>query len=238
MEPALLQDFIAVYDDAMPKSMSEQLCRFFDASPHQRQGTTGYGVDLKKKHSIDITLNDHEDCFPVAESLMQHTYPFIRDYFLRHYFLLIGAMSPSVTDPETDQLVSLNEGNWQRYGPANTDTLIAKMYRYGRINLQRYPAQVGGYPHWHSEIFPKDAQGETLHRALLFMYYLNDVAEGGETEFYYQNRQIKPKAGRLVIAPAGFTHTHRGCVPLSNAKYIATSWILFQRAEDLYGQSV
>jgi hypothetical protein len=37
----------------------------------------------------------------------------------------------------------------------------------------------------------------------------------------------------MVIAPAGFTHTHRGNMPVSNDKYIATSWVLFQRAEDL-----
>ena len=45
------------------------------------------------------------------------------------------------------------------------------------------------------------------------------------------------KAGRVqVIAPAGFTHTHRGNVPTSGDKYIATSWILYQRAEALFGQ--
>jgi len=72
---------------------------------------------------------------------------------------------------------------------------------------------------------------------LLFMFYLNDVAEGGETEFYYQQRALKPKAGTMVIAPAYFTHTHRGCIPVSNDKYILTSWILIQRAETLYGPS-
>jgi hypothetical protein len=38
----------------------------------------------------------------------------------------------------------------------------------------------------------------------------------------------------MVIAPAYFTHTHRGCVPVSNDKYILTSWILLNRAEQLY----
>ncbi len=66
------------------------------------------------------------------------------------------------------------------------------------------------------------------------MFYLNDVAEGGETEFFHQQRSLKPRAGTMVIAPAGFTHTHRGCVPRSGDKYILTSWILFQRAEQLY----
>ena len=71
---------------------------------------------------------------------------------------------------------------------------------------------------------------EALHRVVFWMYYLNDVAEGGETEFYFQKTSIRPEKGTLVIAPAGFTHTHRGNVPLSNDKYIATSWLLYCRA--------
>ena len=65
--------------------------------------------------------------------------------------------------------------------------------------------------------------------------YLNAVPEAGETEFYYQQRKIEPEAGSLLIAPAGFTHTHRGNTPVGGDKYIATSWVLFQRAEVLYG---
>ena len=40
----------------------------------------------------------------------------------------------------------------------------------------------------------------------------------------------------LVIAPAGFTHTHRGNTPVGGDKYIATSWVLFQRSEQLFGK--
>jgi hypothetical protein len=65
--------------------------------------------------------------------------------------------------------------------------------------------------------------------------YLNDVPEAGETEFVYQGRKIRPRAGSLLIAPAGFTHTHRGNRPVGGDKYIATSWVLFQRAEHIFG---
>jgi len=37
-------------------------------------------------------------------------------------------------------------------------------------------------------------------------------------------RRVQPKKGRVVIWPAGFTHTHRGNPPLSGEKYIATAW--------------
>ena len=102
-------------------------------------------------------------------------------------------------------------------------------------DLQRYTADRGGYPYWHCELYPRDEQCETLHRHLLWTIYLNDGFAGGETEFLFQQRKVVPRTGDLLIAPTAFTHTHRGNRPGGGDKYIATSWILFQRAESLYG---
>ena len=60
-------------------------------------------------------------------------------------------------------------------------------------------------------------------RAIAWMVYLNDVEEGGETEFLYQQYKIKPKKGTVVIWPGSYTHLHRGNPPISD-KYIATGW--------------
>lgn len=80
-----------------------------------------------------------------------------------------------------------------------------------------------GYHEWHCE------QGDRLscQRVLSYIYYINDVPEGGETEFLYLSKRIQAKAGRLVIFPCGFTHTHRGNPPLSNTKYILTGHLEF-----------
>ena len=48
-------------------------------------------------------------------------------------------------------------------------------------------------------------------------------ADGGETEFIYQQKRFKAEKGTVLIWPAGYTHMHRGNPPLSN-KYIATGW--------------
>jgi hypothetical protein len=79
----------------------------------------------------------------------------------------------------------------------------------------------GGYHVWHCEAGTR----LSANRLLFFILYLNDVEEGGETEFLYQHKRVKPKQGTLVVAPAAFTHTHRGNPPLSNTKYILTGWI-------------
>ena len=62
-------------------------------------------------------------------------------------------------------------------------------------------------------------------RILTWTLYLNDVNEGGETEFLHQSLRIKPKQGTIVVWPAGFTHIHRGNPPLSGEKYIVTGWV-------------
>jgi Rps23 Pro-64 3,4-dihydroxylase Tpa1-like proline 4-hydroxylase len=80
-----------------------------------------------------------------------------------------------------------------------------------------------GYHIWHCE----DSTRLTRNRLLTFMVYLNDIEDGGETEFLYLSKRVKPVAGRVVIWPSGFTHTHRGNPPLKDTKYIITGWIEF-----------
>jgi len=81
----------------------------------------------------------------------------------------------------------------------------------------------GGYHLWHYESDSKSAS----NRLITWILYLNDVQEGGETEFLYQHTRVKPEQGTLVMWPAAFTHTHRGNPPLSNDKYIVTGWTEF-----------
>jgi hypothetical protein len=80
-----------------------------------------------------------------------------------------------------------------------------------------------GYHIWHCESQSKS----DCARVLVWTLYLNDVEEGGETEFLYQHKRVKPEQGTLIIWPSGFTHTHRGNPPMSNTKYIVTGWVEF-----------
>lgn len=90
------------------------------------------------------------------------------------------------------------------------------------MKLQVTPL-TGGYSVWHIEQGP----GEESRRVLAWSIYLNDVEEGGETEFLYQGARYKPKAGSLLMWPASITHPHRGNPPLSNEKLMLTGWICY-----------
>lgn len=89
----------------------------------------------------------------------------------------------------------------------------------------------GGYHVWHCE-----HNGTKSNRLLSWILFLNDVEEGGETEFLYQSFRVKPKAGTLILFPSFFTHTHRGNPPLKGVKYLATGWIHLIETDQLMGQ--
>lgn len=82
----------------------------------------------------------------------------------------------------------------------------------------------GGYHVWHSEHGSMAFAGRTG----VYLLYLNDVDEGGETEFLYLSKRITPKKGRLLIFPPNYPWAHRGNPPLSGEKYILTGWMEFQ----------
>jgi hypothetical protein len=90
------------------------------------------------------------------------------------------------------------------------------------INIQHYKPG-GGYKAWHTERTSSHPINSSRH--LVFMTYLNDVTDAGETEFYYQNLKIQPRKGLTVIWPADWTHTHRGIPSMTQEKYIITGWL-------------
>jgi hypothetical protein len=97
-------------------------------------------------------------------------------------------------------------------------------FKFTHLKIQKtLPTE--GYHVWHIE-HGKGFENEP--RAFVFSIYLNDVEEGGETEFLHFSKRVKSKTGRIVIWPAGFPYVHRGNPPLSGEKYILTSWILLR----------
>ena len=125
--------------------------------------------------------------------------------------------SDSVFYPFSEYLLQLNEvlnKYLKKYPEADN------LDRFGireKINIQKYPPG-GGYKKWHFE------EGGHMNRCLVFMTYLNDVTDEGETEFLYQEFKIQPKKGLTLMWPAYWTHTHRGVVSKTQEKYIVTGW--------------
>jgi len=93
------------------------------------------------------------------------------------------------------------------------------------INIKRYSPPNQAFHGWHTE--RAAALMPVCLRNLVFMTYLNDITDCGETEFFYQSLKIKPKKGKTIIWPADWTHTHRGIPSPTQTKYIVTGWLSY-----------
>ena len=90
------------------------------------------------------------------------------------------------------------------------------------FNVQKYE-KGGHFASLHSERTTLN----TLHRLFAWMTYLNDVDDGGQTNFEHYGIKVKPEIGKTIIWPAEWTHAHTGEILKSGTKYIVTGWMLF-----------
>ena len=74
-----------------------------------------------------------------------------------------------------------------------------------RFNIQKY--QPGGH---YAKIHSERSTTQSMHRIFAWMTYLNDVEDGGETEFPHYGISVKPEKGKTLIWPSEWTHAHSG----------------------------
>ena len=228
-------DFIEVYPGALDGARCTDYVARLRASAELRPGRVGGGVFPELKRSRDLTIAGRADWADAEQALNQAVFAGLLRYLRSYPQALLAPLMLQAPDAqgtprrlEAEALAALDD--------AALAPLAMACLRPGPVNLQWYRAdEGGGYPYWHCELFPRDPGCETLHRHLLWTVYLNDGFAAGETEFLFQRRTVAPRAGSLLLAPTAFTHTHRGNPPLDGDKFIATGWILFQRAEALFG---
>lgn len=109
----------------------------------------------------------------------------------------------------------------KEYGDRFPESLWNDWIIRDRINVQHYAPSEGFYKyHW-------ERTADALRRNLVFMTYLNDVTDAGETEFKYQKLKITPKKGLTVVWSADWMYTHRGIPSPTQDKYITTGWISY-----------
>ena len=93
-------------------------------------------------------------------------------------------------------------------------------FKYEEIRIKRYRMGRGNFLD-HVDVGSLDS----AMRFLVLFVYLNDVEEGGETEFPDLDLTIAPECGTMLLFPATWTYLHRGNTPISNDKYILGSYL-------------
>ena len=105
---------------------------------------------------------------------------------------------------------------------------MIKSVNIGAFNIQKYS------PGDHfSQIHAERTSINHAHRIFAWMTYLNDVEDGGKTNFSHYDLKIKPEMGKTLIWPAEWTHAHSGEVLNSGVKHIITGWIHFSHNGDI-----
>ena len=69
------------------------------------------------------------------------------------------------------------------------------------------------------------SMGDSAKRFLVFILYLSDVEEGGETSIPRYNLKVKPKQARLLMFPPFWTHPHKGEKVIKGTKYTIMSYL-------------
>ncbi len=72
-----------------------------------------------------------------------------------------------------------------------------------------------------------DAINHVANRYMVFLWYLNDVAEGGETRFPQLEHRVESRSGRLLMFPPYWMYQHEGLPPRSGEKFILSTYLLF-----------
>lgn len=94
------------------------------------------------------------------------------------------------------------------------------------VRMKRYDANKKDQFGWHTDV----GDYASARRFLVMFYYLNDVAEGGETVFRdkigsLKELKVQPKRGRMVMFPPMWMYPHKGMRPISGSKYIVSTYL-------------
>jgi len=129
------------------------------------------------------------------------------------------ALNESLKDNIIIYLKSLNNSH-PHFIETNYKFISADYLSEETYQIQRYKKGEGKYV-YHEDFNVKWESRQ--YRVITFLWYLNTVDEGGETEIM-GSMNIKPEAGKLLLFPASWTFPHRGKMPISQDKYIVTGW--------------
>ena len=196
-------DFITVYKNFMPSAVCNDIISFYKQWKDQA---------VKQHMEKDLRSRQAFDNYEESQS---GNHQFSTGSLGRSDLsIMLETLNTPLTARVQQYLQSGVNDYCAQYNALNSTPLTSWC-----VKMQETPAG-GGYHVYHYE---RGSWSETA-RELVWMIYLNEDFEGGETEFLYQKRRIKPTTGTLLIWPAGFTHTHKGNLVLSGTKYVVTGW--------------
>ena len=201
-----MKDFIGVYERALRTELCNKVIKEFEQ-------LNSMGLCYNRKNEQGAPKSRKDDLSLSHSTILASQLGSSIEY-------VIGPVNKAVTN----YIETYEVGMFGNLGPGDNYPVASEAVKIQKTE----PCQ--GYHVWHSE---RSTTPEN-DRFLAWMLYLNDVEEGGETDFIYANDEdgkmlsFKPKKGTLLIHPASFPYIHRGRTPMSSNKTILTTWLSYE----------
>jgi len=200
-----LENYFYINKNSLSKEVCNEIINYFEIEETCKyEGNTGGGLRKDIKDTLDFQI-------PAKNEKNKPHWNKIRNLLERELNNNVKNYVKKINDAITVD----EEHSDLKYKVFN------KFVSFETIQIQRYTKQKGRYIYHQDFLTEWEAK---KFRVITFLWYLNDVEEGGETEFWRTYR-VKPEAGKLLFFPATWTYPHRGMMPISNDKYIITGWI-------------
>jgi hypothetical protein len=184
---------------SLPPVLCHDIIHLFEQDNDRYKGLTRGGLNVDTKDTMDLFISDKEHWTEINEILTTELNKHIKKY-----------------------LIQLNNEFNIRYNyDLSYDMIDTEVLINNGFMVQKYDQNKGKYK-YHND-FNTDYSSYKC-RKLTYLWYLNDITEGGETEFW-GNYIIKPQTGKLILFPASWTFPHCGKMPVSSDKYIITGWL-------------
>lgn len=202
-----MDNFIYLIDNNLDEIFCDNLIKKYENDKNKYIGVVGRNGTINKelKNTTDLQISRYQNWKNEDTILCQALNKGINEYI----------------DNILNNLTNINIFNINL-------NIFSKIYNNNDTGykIQKYDRDKGYY-NYHND-FEYSVKGV---RVITFIWYLNDVEEGGETEFI-NGTIIKPKKGQLLLFPSDWTYMHKGNMPLSNDKYICNGWIYLNFNKD------
>jgi hypothetical protein len=193
-----MNEFIFEIPNSLPDALCDDIINMYELEDNKYHGVTFAGVNKHVKDTTDLIMPKNNKVWERIETVL--------------YKQLMNGLA--------EYMKNLNKDEYSN--KKNTFSLLDNSNLHvDNFMLQKYNKCSGRYT-YHND-FANESE-KNRYRVITFIWYLNDVTDGGETEFFGGKINIKPEKGKLVLFPASWAFPHRGKMPLSNDKYIITNW--------------
>jgi hypothetical protein len=198
-----MESFIFIKPNSICPDLCDEIISKFEDEPAKYEGLTIGGIQKDVKNTFDFIIPTNcEKWYKIHKCLLKVLTQNIDEY--------LDNLSNCENYKHTAQLFKTD------FSPIDKKNII-----FYHFMVQRYIKNEGRYV-YHDDSKIDVKQNE--YRIMTYLFYLNDVEEGGETVFW-NDHKIKPEKGKLILFPACWTFPHCGRMPISSNKYIITGWI-------------